>query len=138
MVKEIETMTDRELLLELVAAGRRAEKRRRVRLWVYLAVAAALLALCLIYVPRLVCVVRQFNDTMGQLRAVTDQAQDFFRGIGDIGYDKLRETVDQVDAVTAEIQTVMDRLQAAGLDKLEQSLEQLNETLGRLRAFFGG
>ena len=138
MRKSIESMSDRELLMELVADKRRADRARRIKTIVWLAVAAALLVLALIYLPPLAARIRQFNQTMDQLQQAATSANEFFDNVKGIGYDKLAETVESVNQAAARVREITDGLSEAGLETLEESIGELNDMIARLRGFFGG
>ena len=67
MPKPVETMSDHELLVELVREKRRADRERAVKTAVALAVLAVIVVLCVIYVPRIAQTVRQFQAVMDRL-----------------------------------------------------------------------
>ena len=96
-MKELSSMTDRELLLELVAEKRRADRARRIKAYIWMAVAAALLVLCLIYVPRVVRTVRHYNQVIDQVTQTVTEAQGLLDGLKAVGTEKLQDTAVQMN-----------------------------------------
>ena len=111
MLKPIETMSDHELLMELVRDKRLRDRERAVKTAVALLVLAAILVLCIIYVPRIVETVQRYqaimermdqavgrlNEAADQMRQASSQVTEFF---GDMGEDSLRawqQSVEEVD-----------------------------------------
>ena len=137
MKKEINAMSDRELLMELVAGQRREEKWRAVRIGATLLVVLAIVILCAVYVPRLTQTVRRVNETMDQVQGVAAEAQKLFDDIQEIGTDKLAETIDTVNETASEAREIMDKLSAAGLDSLQQTIKDLSEFAETVKIFFG-
>ena len=107
MDKEIKTMSDHELLMELVQEKRRAERARRLRSCVLGGVAALLLVLCLLYVPRAVRAVRRYNDTMESLNRTVTQVQSFLDAANTLGMEKWQQTVEQLNERLAEVQSFL-------------------------------
>lgn len=103
MDREIKSMSDRELLMELVQEKRRAERARKLRSCV-LAGLAALLVLCFVYVPRAVRAVRRYNDTMERLNRSVTQVQDFLDTANALGTEKWQQTVEQLNERLADVQ----------------------------------
>ena len=137
MKKEIEAMSDRELLAELVAGQRRAEKWRAVRIGAAALVVLAIVILCAVCVPRITQTVRRVNETMDQVQGVAAEAQKLFDDIQEIGTDKLAETIDTVNETATEAKAIMDKLTAAGLDSLQESIQELSEFASLVKGFFG-
>ncbi len=137
MRKEIEKMSERELLMELVEEKRRAEKWRLVRLCAVGAVVLALAILCAVYVPRIVESVQRFNEAVTSLQNTTNQIQSFYNGVKDAGLDKLSEAAENIDAAAQEAKRIMDGLSEAGLGDLKDSLAGLNDFAEKVRGFFG-
>ena len=137
MKKEIEQMSDRELMMELVEAKRRAEKWERIRLCVMAALLLTVVVLAAVYVPRITATLRRVNETMDQVQAMSEQAQSFLDSFKSISAEKLAETVENVNATAQEAREIMDKLKEVGLESLEQSLKELSEFAEKLRGFFG-
>ena len=137
MKKEIDAMSDRELLMELVAAGRREEKRRVVRLCIAALLVLAIAVLCAVYVPRLAATLRRVNETMDKVQSMTEQAQSFFDAFKEVSADKLAETIETVSDTAQEAREIMDKLSEAGLDSLQQSIRELSEFADRVKGIFG-
>ena len=136
-MKELSSMTDRELLLELVADKRRADRARRIKAYIWMVVAAALLVLCLIYVPRVVRTVRHYNQVIDQVSQTVTEAQGLLDGLKAVGTEKLQDTVDQLSESARKANAFFSAMGDGGLEKLQQSLDQLQETSRQTRELFG-
>lgn len=121
MRKDIHHMTDHELLLELVAEKRRLEDLRRVRLIVTLIVLAAVILLAVIYIPRILAPIREFQQNMDELKR---------------SLDRFNSSLQQMDEMTSEARAFFQQVGDLGLEKMQQSVEQLSEALGRVTGFF--
>ena len=122
MEKEIRALSDRELLEELVRETRRARQLRKTRNRVWLAAAAVLLVLCLIYVPRAVRTVQRYNAAIDRVNQVTDQIEAVLGDMGELDTETLRETAEEAGQTLRRVRALLD-----GVDT-----EQLHDTLGRL------
>ncbi|MBO5555690.1 MAG: hypothetical protein J5927_00745 [Oscillospiraceae bacterium] len=135
-MKELSSMTDRELLLELVADKRRADRARRIKAYVWMVVAAALAVLCLIYVPRIVHTVRHYNQVISQVSETVTEAQGFLDSLNAIGTDKLQDTVDQLGETAQKANDFFSALGDGGVEKLQQSLDQMQDISQQAGEFF--
>ena len=121
MPKPVETMSDHELLVELVREKRRADRERAVKTAVALAVLAVIVVLCVIYVPRIAQTVRQFQAVMDRL----DQAA-----------SKMNEAADEMRQASAQVQQFFGGLGEESLRAWQQSVEDVNQLLEGLKNMF--
>ena len=121
MPKPVETMSDHELLVELVREKRRADRERAVKTAVALAVLAVIVVLCVIYVPRIAQTVRQFQAVMDRL----DQAE-----------SKMNEAADEMRQASAQVQQFFGGLGEESLKTWQQSVEDVNQMLEGLKKVF--
>ena len=114
MQKAIETMTDREILEELLQERRRDRTKEYIRWGLYAAALLAVAILCAVYLPPVIDYFRKLHDAVEQIRQ---------------GMDQVRAAADTVrDAVT--------RVGQGGSEALESALARLNELLEKLPAVF--
>ena len=135
-MNEISTMSDRELLEELVRETRLAERRRKTAFWVRLCAAAVLLVLCLIYVPRAVRTVQQYNDAVDRVNALTGQIETLLSGFGDISPEASKEAVDQARQTFRQVQSLLNEYSSFDSAQLRGTLDQLGETAEKMDGFF--
>ena len=81
MPNNIETMTDHELLMELVKDQQRREKKEKTRRYISLAVLLVILALLLFCVPKVIRLYRDLYDALKQINAVTEKVNGTLEGI---------------------------------------------------------
>ena len=81
MPDNIETMTDHELLMELVKDQQRREKKEKTRRYISLAVLLVILALLLFCVPKVIRLYRDLYDALKQINAVTEKVNGTLEGI---------------------------------------------------------
>ena len=74
-MKDIEEMSDHELLMELVAEKRRNDKIRYVKYGIYALCATVVLVLGFIYVPKIVEFYNKFNAVMDTLKSTSESVQ---------------------------------------------------------------
>lgn len=100
---EISMMSDRELLEELVESQRRAEKTRRFWLIVKLAIAAVILVLLLIYVPKIMAEVNHYKAMMEEAYSRMNEADTMMKDVKELirnlpsaenGYEGLDEILE--------------------------------------------
>ena len=121
MPKPVETMSDHELLVELVREKRRADRERAVKTAVALAVLAVIVVLCVIYVPRIAQTVRQFQAVMDRL----DQSA-----------SRMNEAADEMRQASAQVQQFFGGLGEESLRAWQQSVEDVNQLLEGLKNMF--
>ena len=121
MLKPIETMSDHELLMELVREKRRADRVRCVKLAVVLVLLAAILVLCIIYVPRIMETVHRYQAIMERL----DQAA-----------ARMDEAADQMRQASAQVTEFFGDLGENSMQAWEQSVEEVAELLDGLKNMF--
>ncbi|MBQ9330789.1 MAG: hypothetical protein IJ221_07425 [Oscillibacter sp.] len=123
MRKPIEDMTDREILAELLAEKRRAEKWRYVGLGVRLAVLAVVAALCLRYLPPVLSFARDAYAAVETANAQVAQARQQMEGI--------RSQLSDLQTTAEGIRTAVAGIQDIGSAALESAADRLNDLLSR-------
>lgn len=117
MKKEIEWMSDRELLMELVAEKRRNERLRVVRILVLSLALLALVILCLIWIPRITAPFRQLQETVdrlnesiarfdqasAQMTEAAEQVRSYLSNLGQSGYKALLRSVEEATAILEKL-----------------------------------
>ena len=127
MDKKIESMTDHELLCELVRQGRRAERENQIKTCLI----AVLLLAVLILAP-----IRQLNAALDEVQQTLDQAKGVLGCFDAESVEKIQQTMDSVNTASQQATEIMNRLKDSGLDKLQESIEAFNETMERLSLLF--
>ena len=127
MDKKIESMTDHELLCELVRQGRRAERENQIKTCLI----AVLLLAVLILAP-----IRQLNAALDEVQQTLDQAKGVLGCFDAESVEKFQQTMDSVNTASQQATEIMNRLKDSGLDKLQESIEAFNETMERLSLLF--
>ncbi len=135
MQKEIHELSDRALLEELVRETRRARQLQKIRNRVWLAAAAVLLVLCLIYVPRAVRTVQRYNAAIDRVNQVTDQIEVVLGGVGELDAEKLRETAEEAGQALRRVRELLDGINT---EQLHDTLDRLNDISEQAKGFFDG
>lgn len=128
-----ESMTERELLAELLKEQKRGLMSEKVA-----AIAGVLLCLLLLIavaalVPRLLGVLRQADQTLSQVQLTVDQAQQSLQKI-----DTLVQNTDSIVVEnTGAVAEAMQKLNQVDLESLNSSISSLSTILEPLAAFLG-
>ena len=133
MPKDVHTMSDHELLEELVLLQRRSAAQERVKLIVISVLLLALIVVALIYIPRITAPLRQLS-----MQQVQGAAREVQRVFGDISQDtitRFENTMQSVNETSQQAGEALKLLKDSGLDKLKTTIESLNESLGKLSSF---
>ncbi len=93
MLDNIETMSDHELLMELVREQQRRNKREKTRLYISLAVLLVIVVILAVWVPKIITLQRELNDTLQQINAVAEQVENTLDGIDLEGLKNIMETL---------------------------------------------
>ena len=93
MPENIETMSDHELLMELVREQQRRDKREKTRLYISLAVLLVIVVILAVWVPKIIALQRELNDTLQQINAVAEQVENTLDGIDLEGLKNIMETL---------------------------------------------
>ncbi len=107
MKKAIEDMSDRELLEELIAEKRRADKVRYVKYAVWAVILIALAYLLYRYLPPVI-------KTVQEIRQATQQIE-----------QELGKLNDNIESIRGTV----DGIRQSGSDALERAIEKLNSLL---------
>lgn len=102
MMKDIEQMSDHELLMELVKEKRRNDKLRYVKYGVYGIIALVVIILCIKYVPKLVAFFKEYNEVMNQLKQASDSVKKVSDSISS-------ETIETFNDVAKAIKDLLGR-----------------------------
>ena len=101
-MKDIENMSDHELLMELVAEKRRNDRFSYIDYGVKGVICLVVVILCFIYVPKIIEFYNKFNAVM-----------------------------DQLNAVSASVKRVSDSISTDTIETLNGFVEALKQLLGR-------
>ena len=96
MPDNIETMTDHELLMELVKDQQRREKKEKTRRYISLAVLLVILALLLFCVPKVIRLYRDLYDALKQINAVAERVNGTLEGIDTKALNDILEKLQKV------------------------------------------
>ena len=139
MQKDIERMSDNELLQELVRQGRRCERASRLRTAMIAALLLTIIVLALVYIPKIMAPLRQVSEGMGQIEATMGQVSEFFSKFDDETLQKFERAMDSLHETSEQVKGVMSTLKDSGLDSFKKTLDELNKSLsalGSLLPFF--
>jgi ABC-type transporter Mla subunit MlaD len=137
MYKDIENMSERELLKELVLQGRRAERANRITIAVISALLLLVLFLALVYIPKIMAPIRQLEGSMDQIRRTLDEAEQFFGSIGPDTVNKFEEALDGLNETSLQAREFMNRLKDSGIENVMGTLDELTGTLKNFLRIFG-
>ena len=96
MPDNIENMSDHELLMELVKEQQRRDKREKTRLYISLAVLLVIVVILAVWVPKIIALQRELNDTLQQINAVAEQVENTLDGIDLEGLKNILEKLQSV------------------------------------------
>lgn len=96
MPDNIETMTDHELLMELVKDQQRRERNEKTRRYISLAVLLVIAAVLLTFVPKVIRLYHDLNDTLRQINAVAEQVNGTLEGIDTDALNDILEKLQKV------------------------------------------
>ena len=137
MRKDIQSMSDHELLMELVAEKRKLERLRHIKEICLAILLVIVVILGCVYIPKILAPFRQFQEMSGQLQAalnrfnasmdsyeqLSDQARSLFDQLGSLDLSKLQET--------------MDQLRSLNLPELQETADKLSQLVSRVGGLFG-
>ena len=101
-MKDYSQMSDHELLMELVKEKRRNDKLRYVSYAIKGAILLAVVVVAAIYVPKIVAVIRRYNQFMDQMEGLNDKVSSFVNE-GTIGL------LDSVKSIMEKMQSLLGR-----------------------------
>ena len=76
-MKDYSQMSDHELLMELVKEKRRNDKIRYIRYGFYALILLTVIIIGAIYIPKIVAVIRRYNQFMDQMEGLNDKVSSF-------------------------------------------------------------
>jgi predicted PurR-regulated permease PerM len=109
-MKRIEDMTEREMLMELMAEKRLQDRLRAVKIAFWIAVILLLVWLGFTYVPRIIDVYNKWNDVLQQIQ----------------------ETGNKVNGVVDEIKSGPLQSIQSGIDSVKSGVESVKSFLSKL------
>lgn len=136
MHKEIESMSDHELLQELVRQGRRNERESNIKTAVIAALLLVIIILALVYIPKIMAPIRQLNENMDQIKQTMGRLQEFADSLGSDTAEKLRRTIDGLNETTEQAKEMFAKLNDSGLENFKTTLDDLNLALSKILQFF--
>jgi|GEM_PF-1697170 len=136
MARDPKSMTDHELLAELVTLQRRAALMN----WIRFAALALLLVLMIvvlcIFVPRIIAPIRQLSESIGQIQQSVSGAKSFFDGLSSDTVTSLEAALESLNETSEKLNGLLDGLGDGGLRDLPNAISNLNNILERLSSLF--
>lgn len=137
MPREIESMSDHELLAELVRQGRSTRRENRIRTCLIALLLLAIIGLALFYIPKIMEPIRRLDACMEQVESTMQEAQRFFDSFDADTVEKFEQAMDNFNETSQQTRDFMQRFKDSGLDRLESTLEDFNAALQSFLQFFG-
>ena len=137
MDKDIDNMSEKELLAELVRQGRRAERADMIKICVLGVALLAIVILALVYIPKIVAPIRQLSDSMEQIETSFDEAKRVLSSFDKETIDNFKQTMESLNETSQQARVFMDKLKDSGLDKLQSTIEGLSSSLNTFLKLFG-
>lgn len=137
MNKDIDNMSEKELLAELVRQGRRNERADMIKVSVLCVLLLAVVILALVYVPKIVAPIQQLSDSMEQIETSFDEAKRVLSSFDKETIDNFKQTMESLNETSQQARVFMDKLKDSGLDKLQSTIEGLSSSLNTFLRLFG-
>ena len=137
MNKDIDNMSEKELLAELVRQGRRSERADMIKVSVLCVLLLAVVILALVYVPKIVVPIQQLSDSMEQIETSFDEAKRVLSSFDKETIDSFKQTMESLNETSQQARVFMDKLKDSGLDKLQSTIEGLSSSLNTFLKLFG-
>lgn len=130
-MKNVEEMTERELLMELVLEQRRTVALRKIKTAALLALAAVIIVLALIYVPRVVAYFQRVNAAIDRMNELSAQVE-----------ETLAQSREFFDTAGKDIQEMYAWAKDAGIENLKPVIEEFTASMQKatefINSFLGG
>ena len=136
MNQNLDNMSEKELLAELVEQGRRAEKTERIKICVLSALLLAVIVLALIYVPKILAPIRQIGQSISQIESSFGEMERVLSNFDEDTILKFKDTMDSLSETSQQVRVFMDKLKESGIDKLQSTIEGLSNSLSSFLKFF--
>lgn len=136
MNRDIEQMSERELLAELVLQGRRAERADRIKTYVLAAVLLVIIISGLIIIPKVLAPIRQISENMNKIEESFEEAKRVLSSFDEDTADQFKQTMESLNETAQQARVFMDKLRESGLEDLQSTIERFNETIGSILQFF--
>jgi len=128
-MKDMQEMTDRELLMELLEDKRRQEKERKVKYWVLAAVVLVIAVLLVIYIPKAAAFFDNVNRTMAMMETEVDNIK--------VSFDSAMQKIDELEnSGLADLAELSEQLKGIDFDALGQMIERMNTFMEKLPILF--
>lgn len=136
MQRDLGSMSDHELLLELAQQGRKREQTERIKICVIALLLLTVIVLALIYIPKILAPIRQLNEKMNQIEETVNEAKRVLSGFDASTVEQFKQTMESLNETSQQARALMEKLKNSGIDKLQGTLEDFNNTLGTILQLF--
>ena len=93
-MKNIEEMSDHEILMELIREKRRNDKIRNVKYGIYALIGLALIVLGCIYIPKIMALIEKYNRIIDEMDETRQTIEQFVNSFGTDTGEKIKEMVE--------------------------------------------
>ena len=101
-MRNIEEMSDHELLMELIKDKRRNDRIRYVKYAVFGVIAVFVIGLLAVYVPKVVTFVNRYNTVIDELEKTTNSIKELKDSINLESFNTVQELIDKIQKVLAQ------------------------------------
>lgn len=98
-MKDIENMSDHELLMELVEAKRKEDKKNQIRMILYLILALAILILLGILLSKVMEVISKYNEITSQIEQMKENVSQTFNIFSEEDVETFKKVMEDLKGI---------------------------------------
>ncbi len=136
MPRDIGSMTDHELLEELVLQGRRAERANTIKTCVIAGLLLVIIILALVYIPKIMAPIRQLSGSMDEIRSTAEQVKSVLENFDQETIDKFKQSMESFGETSQQARVFLEKLKESGIENFASTIEELNKAIDGLVKFF--
>ena len=102
-MKNIEQMTDHEMIVELMKDKRKRDSLRTVKTICIIAVVAVLAVGAVMYVPKIISVINEAKGLMVKVNELSDKAGGVFDKLGDGTIEQLKSMIESLSSFLGKL-----------------------------------
>ena len=122
MPRDIGSMTDHELLEELVLQGRRAERANTIKTCVIAGLLLVIIILALVYIPKIMAPIRQLSESMDEIRSTAEQVKSVLENFDQETIDKFKQSMEIFGETSQQARVFLKSSRIAGSKTLPRPL----------------
>ena len=133
MTNNLESMSEKELLVEIAKGQRKTVMASRITACAFVALMVVFSVTMAVFIPSVTNTLKKVNNSLIEVEKLSASMQESLEGVGELANNVNQMIVDNTDAVNS----ALSRLSNIDIDSLNKSIQEFSAILSPIARLFG-